>query len=68
MKLWDVSLAAGKLDSEVKARITGVQNQMCEFQFFYALNLSQRLFAVSDNLSKILQKKSMSAMAFILLN
>ena len=68
MKLWDVSLAAGKLDSEVKARITGVQNQMCEFQFFYALNLSQRLFAVSDNLSRILQKKSMSAMAFILLN
>ena len=26
MKLWDVSLAAGKLDSEVKGRITGVQN------------------------------------------
>ena len=29
MKLWDVSLATGKLDSEVKPRITGVQNQMC---------------------------------------
>ena len=26
MKLWDVSLAASKLDSEVKARIIGVQN------------------------------------------
>ena len=26
MKLWDVSLAAGKLDSEVKGRIIGVQN------------------------------------------
>ena len=34
MKLWDVSLATGKLDSEVKARIIGVQNQMCEFHFF----------------------------------
>ena len=47
MKLWDVSLAAGKLDSEVKARIIGVQNQMCNFQFFYGLNLSQRLSALS---------------------
>ena len=35
MKLWDVSLATGKLDSEVKVRIIGVQNQMCGFQFFY---------------------------------
>jgi hypothetical protein len=63
MKLWDASLAAGKLDSEVKARIIGVQNQMCEFQFFYGLNLSQRLFAISDNLSKTLQKESMSALS-----
>ena len=63
MKLWDVSLVAGKLDSEVKARIIGVQNQMCEFQFFYGLNLSQRLFSISDNLSKILQKESMSVLS-----
>ena len=58
-----MSLATGKLDSEVKARIIGVQNQMCEFQFFYGLNLSQRLFAISDNLSKTLQKESMSALS-----
>ena len=63
MKLWDVSLATGKLDSEVKARIIGVQNQMCEFYFFCGINLSQRLFAKSDNLSKILQKGSMSALS-----
>ena len=63
MKLWDVSLATGKLISEVKARIIGVQNQRCEFQFFYGLNLSQRLFAISDNLSKTLQKESMSALS-----
>ena len=31
MKLLDVSLATGKLDSEVKVRMIGVQNQMCEF-------------------------------------
>ena len=52
MKLWDALLATGKLDSEVKARIIGIQNQMCEFQFFYGPILSQRLFAISDNLSK----------------
>ena len=63
MKLWDVSLAAGKLESEVKARIIGVQNQMCEFQFYYILCLSQRLFAISDNLSKTLQSESMSALS-----
>ena len=63
MKLWNVSLVAGKLDSEVKARIIGVQNQMCEFHFFYGLNLSQRLFSVSDSLSKILQKESMSVLS-----
>ena len=40
MKLWDVSLATGKLDSEVKARIIGIQNQMCKFEFFYGLKLS----------------------------
>ena len=63
MKLWDVSLATVKLDSEVKARIIGVQNQMCEFQFFYGLNLSQQLFAISDNLSKTLQKELMAALS-----
>ena len=56
MKLWDVSLATGKPEAEVKARIIGVQNQMCEFHFFYGLNLSQRLFATSDNLSKASKK------------
>ena len=50
MKLWDVPLATGKLDSEVKVRTTRVQNQMCEFQFFYGLYLSQQLFAKSNNL------------------
>ena len=41
----------------------GVQNQICELQFFYGLNLSQRLFAISDNLSKTLQKESISALS-----
>ena len=62
MKLWDVSLATGKLDSEVKAKLIGVQNQISEFQFLYGLNLSQWLFTISDNLSKALEKESMSAL------
>ena len=62
MKLWDVLLATGKLDSEVRAGIVGVQDQMLKFQFFYGLNLSQPLFAISDNLSKTLQKESLSVL------
>ena len=46
MKLWDVSLTTGGLNSEVKARIIG-----------------QRLFSISDNLSKTLQSKAMSALS-----
>ena len=37
MKIWHVSLATGKQKSELKARIIGVQNQMCELQFFCGL-------------------------------
>ena len=51
-----MSSATVKLDSEEKAGIIGVQNEMCEFQFFYVLNLSQRLFAVSDNCQKPCKK------------
>ena len=47
----------------MKARIIGVQNQINEFQFFYGLNLSQRLFAISDNLLKALQKELVSALS-----
>ena len=58
-----MSLATGKLDSEVKAIITGVQNQMCEFSILLWFNLSQRLFALNDNLSKTLKKESISALS-----
>ena len=58
-----MSLATGKLDSEVKAIITGVQNQMCEFSILLWFNLSKRLFAINDNLSKTLKKESMSALS-----
>ena len=58
-----MSLTVDTLDSEVKTRVIGVQNQMCNFEFFYGLNLSQRLLVISENLSKTLQKESMSALS-----
>ena len=36
---------------------------MYEFQFFYGSNLSERFSSISDNLSKTLQKESMSAIS-----
>ena len=34
---------------------------MTEFRFFYGLNLAHKVYLLTDNLSKTLQKKSMSA-------
>jgi hypothetical protein len=60
MKLWDVSLQSS-LDRETRARIIGCQAQMTTFDFFYGLNLAHRLYAMTDNLSKTIQKESFSA-------
>lgn len=62
MKFWDLSLSAFKLDTEIKARIIGVKVQMEKLKFFYGLSLGQRLFSVTENLSKMLPSKSMSAL------
>ena len=51
MKLWDVSLATGKLDSEVKARINNWWG--CSVSGIVLADIS------CDNLSKTLQKESM---------
>ena len=61
MKLWDISLQ-GSLDRETRARIIGCQAQMTSFEFFYGLNLAYRLYSVTDNLSKTIQKESFSAL------
>ena len=60
-KLWDICLAE-KLDSETKARIIGCQAQMKSFPFFFGLCISHRLYSLTDNLSKTLQKERMSAL------
>ena len=59
--LWDICLAE-KLDSETKSRIIGCQAQMRSFPFFFGLCISHRLYILTDNLSKTLQKEKMSAL------
>ena len=62
MMLWQECLE-GKLDPDVKARIIGCETQMKQFHFFFGLNLGQRLFCHTDNLSKTLQGSKMSAIS-----
>ena len=61
MKLWDECLQEGGLNTEVKTRIMGCKNQMSTFHFFFGLCLGQRLFSITDNLSKALQSEKLSA-------
>jgi len=60
LKLWDEALLE-KLDLETKSRIIGCKKQMETFTFYFGLSLSHRLYAITDNLSKTLQKEKMSA-------
>ena len=60
LKLWNDCLET-RLESDVRGRIIGCQAQMKRFDFFFGLNLSQRIFSHTDNLSDTLQKASMSA-------
>ena len=57
---WTISLDE-KLQSDIRGRIIGCQAQMNTFDFFFGLNLGQRLFSHTDNLSKTLQQTKMSA-------
>ena len=61
-QLWDECLEAPvRLETDVKARIIGVKAVMSEFKFLYGLKLADTIFKITDNLSKTLQKTSMSA-------
>ena len=50
-----------RIESDVRGRIIGCQTQMKIFDFFFGLNLSQRIFSHTDNLSETLQTAGMSA-------
>ena len=59
-KLWNDCLET-RIESDVRGRIIGCQPQMKKFDFFFGLNLSQRIFSHTDSLSETLQKAGMSA-------
>ena len=60
LKLWNDCLET-RIESDVRGRIIGCQPQMKKFDFFFGLNLSQRIFSHTGNLSETLQKADMSA-------
>lgn len=57
---WEEAIAVSK-DSESKARIHGVSSQMKTFDYLYGNTLGELVLRHSDNLSRTLQSKSLSA-------
>lgn len=58
--VWNDALSS-KLDGEMRARIIGVDTQMHTFDFLFGITLGNLLLRHTDNLSKSLQIKSLSA-------
>ena len=50
-----------KLDKETRSRILGCKSQMTEFRFFFCINLAYKMYSITDNLSKVLQRKTISS-------
>ena len=62
--LWTVfkyCLQNNQMKTELKLRIIGLKTQMEYFHLFFGLNLGHNFFSHTDNLSKTLQAKKMSA-------
>ena len=60
LAVWEESQGS-PLDSETRAWIVGVEAQMDNFNFLFGVSLGALILTHSDNLSKTLQHKSMSA-------
>ncbi len=58
--VWEESLESS-LNSEMRARIIGVNTQMLTFDFLFGISLGALLLRHSDNLNKSLQHEFMSA-------
>jgi hypothetical protein len=58
--VWSDALSS-RLDGDMRARIIGVDTQMHTFDFLFGVSLGNLLLCHTDNLSKNLQKKSLSA-------
>ena len=59
-ELWCECLEFVK-ETEMKARIHGVQSQMQQFDFFWGVTLGELILRHTDNLSRALQKADVSA-------
>ena len=59
-ELWEESEQTTK-DSGVSARVIGVASQMRTFEFYFGIYLGEMILRHSDNLSRTLQKKDLSA-------
>ena len=59
--VWDEAWERGHMDSDLRARLHGVQAQMQTFEFLFGVSLGSLILRHSDNLSKALQNESMSA-------
>ena len=44
--------------ADMKSRINGVMYQMRQFDFFFSITLAKELLLITDNLAKLLQKKT----------
>ena len=60
--MWEQRLHE-KLTADAKARIVGCNAQMRTFSFYFGLSLGYKLYALTDNLSKTLQKEKMSSIS-----
>ena len=60
LELWDEAYEATK-EAEARARIKGVAAQMTTFEFYFGASLAHLLLRHTDNLSRTLQHKDISA-------
>ena len=60
METWNESVEVLK-DTEMKARVLGVLSQMKRFDYFFGVLLGEVILSHSDNLSRTLQKRDISA-------
>ena len=61
-KPWD-ECQETNLDKEMKSRIRGCRAEVAKFSFFFGLNHNQKLFSITDNLSRALQERKMCAIS-----
>ena len=60
LELWEAILD-DKPDSEVRAKVNGIDSQMKTFQFYFGVCLLHSVLSQTDNLSKTLQHTTFSA-------